>query len=257
VPTASGWDSGGVETASVVKAPDGTYLMYYSGVRGLSSSNTWALGLATSLDGITWTKFGSSPVMEGGGGWEGPYVDGGQTVGGIAEPSAVYDAAEGLYKMWFSALGTKDGKSAFRMGYATSLDGVVWQRHPTPVLEPGIVGWDNLVISHVHVIIDATRRYHAFYFGTSAAKYRDAEKKHAAMVAGSIGYATSSDGINWTKASSSAPVLNVVAKTWEAWTIGGPAALIEGGNIKLWYFGSATYNTYQANMGLAVAPVPQ
>jgi hypothetical protein len=60
--------------------------------------------------------------------------------------------------------------------------------------------------------------------------------------------------VNSTNVSS--PVLTVVSNTWEAWTIGGPSALIENGTLKLWYFGSAVYNTYTSNMGLAAGTVP-
>lgn len=254
-PTPGGWDGGGIETASVVRTPQGKYLMYYSGDKPPAGTHSWAIGLATSDDGITWTKFGNGPVLEGRGGWEGPFTDGGVMSGGVCEPSVIYDAAEGLFKMWFSALGPVNGKSAFRMGYATSPNGFDWEMHPTAVMDVGVTSsWDDLVVSHVNVSRDARGQYHAFYFGTSAANYLNAESRQAAMVAGSIGYAISSDGINWTKATR--PVLSVVSRTWQAWTIGGPCALIENGVLKLWYFGSATYNTYVSHMGLATAPLP-
>ena len=253
-PTPGGWDASGIETASVIKTPQGKYLMYYSGDRPPAGSNTWAIGLATSDDGFTWTKFGNGPVLAGKEGWEGPYTDGGVVYGGICEPSVIYDAAAGLYKMWFSALGALNGKSAFRMGYATSANGFDWQMYPAPVLDVGAASsWDDLVVSHIDVKRDAKGQYHAFYFGTSAKNYVDAESRHAAMVAGSIGYAVSSDGINWKKAAG--PLLSVIANTWEGWTIGGPSALIQNGTLKLWYFGSATYNTYTSRMGLATTPL--
>jgi predicted GH43/DUF377 family glycosyl hydrolase len=256
-PTPGGWDSGGVETPAVVKAPDGKYLLYYSGVLPPAGSHKWAIGMASSIDGITWTKVGTAPILQGRGGWEGPYTTGSVTVGGVAEPSVVYDPVQKLYKMWYSGTGVQNDMMAFRIGYAISSDGRNWSAQPSPVLNVSSLGkWDDLVVSHVNVAYDSpSSTYHMFYFGTSAQKYSSAEAMNAAMVPGSIGHATSRDGVTWTR--SSGPVLQTVANTWEGWMIGGPCAVIVNDSFKLFYFGSQVYNSYSLSMGLATAAIPR
>ena len=65
----------GAETASVVKAPDDRYLMYYTGDLPPEGSHLAAIGLATSLDGVHWTKCGDGPIFEAENEWEQPVCD--------------------------------------------------------------------------------------------------------------------------------------------------------------------------------------
>jgi predicted GH43/DUF377 family glycosyl hydrolase len=258
-PSAEGWDAGGVETPSVVKGPDGRYRLYYSGDVPPRGSHSWAVGMAMSDDGFSWTKVSDSPVFDGQSDWEGPFFEGSgskrKRIGGVSEPTVIYDAAAGLYKMWYSALGNKDGKTAFRIGYATSPDGVAWERQSTAVFEPQDGAWDDAVVSHTNVSPDPRGGYHLFYFGTSAANYKAAEQRSAAMIPGSIGHAYSPDGITWQRDAN--PVLSIVPDTWEAWMVGGPASLIQpDGQVKLWYFGSADYKKYSFYIGFATARLP-
>ena len=256
-PTPGAWDEGGIETPSVVKNADGKYFLFYSGDVPPRGSHSWSIGLATSDDGITWTKVGTTPVMDGRQGWEGPFFEGSgrrkRRVGGVCEPSVLYNAELGQFQMWYSALGSKNEKIAFRMGYATSTDGITWDARPEPVFEPDVDGsWDDSVISHLSVVFDPPTGYHLFYFGGSAKGYQMAEKNGAAMVPGAIGHAFSPDGISWQRDAN--PVLNVEPGTWEAWMVGGPTALVENDQVKLWYFGASVYNKYSFHIGLAIAP---
>lgn len=255
-PTPSRWDSKGVETASVFRTPNGKYWMYYSGDLS-SGSNTWAIGLAQSNDGITWTKVGTGPVLRGRGTWEGPFADGAEMTGGVCEPSVIYDASKGIFRMWYAALGPRNGVLAYRLGYATSVDGINWTARSTPVLEPGTGGaWDNLVISQVSVAKDPkTGRLHLFYFGASGDDYLNSERLGAATIAGDIGYAVSSDGISWQRAA--VPVISPEPSTWESWTVAGPSAVIQNDTLQLWYHATDSYYTYSGHFGLATAPIPR
>jgi len=60
------WDAGGLHWPSVVRTADG-YALYYAGFD--SPRGSGAIGLATSVDGTTWTKH-DGPVMVGEEGWE-------------------------------------------------------------------------------------------------------------------------------------------------------------------------------------------
>ena len=255
-PTTGKWDAKGVETASVVKTPNGRYWMYYSGDLA-NGSNTWGIGLAQSLDGITWTKVGTGPVLKGRGKWEGPFFDGAEMVGGVCEPSVVYDAGKGIFRMWYAALGIRSEVIAYRLGYATSVDGIRWTAQANPVLEPGVGdAWDNLVVSQVSVAQDPkTGFFHLFYFGASGDDYLQADGLGAASIAGDIGYGFSTDGINWQKAP--APVVSPVPNTWEHWTVAGPAALIQNDTIRLWYHASASHETFSGHFGLVTSQIPR
>ena len=59
---AGSWDAGGLSWPSVVATDDG-YAMYYTGVERLRGRG--AIGLATSPDGIAWTKH-DGPVLRAG-----------------------------------------------------------------------------------------------------------------------------------------------------------------------------------------------
>lgn len=228
------WDKIGVETASVIKDPQGKYRMYYSS--SLKESNNFAIGLATSDDGVSWVK-NDKPLFESENEWEKgePY--------GVLEPSVIYDQTEKIYKMWYNGLGTKDNKLAFRIGYATSADGLSWQRLKKPVLEPGVDGaWDDILVSHVNVV-KSQSAYHMFYFGVS--DWDDG----VAFQKGSIGHAYSKDGINWQKNPNN-PIIKPRADTWDKWTVGGPSAVISNNEIWVWYFGNHKNNSYEGKIGL-------
>lgn len=228
------WDKIGVETASVIKDPQGKYRMYYSS--SLKDSDDFAIGLALSDDGKSWRK-NDKPVFEPENDWEKGDPN------GVLEPSVIYDSAEKKYKMWYNALGIKDDELAFRIGYATSADGMSWQRLKQPVLEPGAEGaWDDVLVSHANVV-KSRNGYHMFYFGVS--DWSDG----AAFQRGAIGQAYSPDGINWQKDPKN-PIIKPRAGQWDMWTIGGPSALAVNNEIWLWYFGNSKKDSYAGRIGL-------
>lgn len=85
------------------------------------------------------------------------------------------------YHMWFTAKGQYNSKTTWRIGYATSGDGITWTKHPEPVLEPDQVWEGNGGIGNPSVLYE-DGIYHMWYHGD-----RD------------IGHATSSGGIKWIK----------------------------------------------------------
>ena len=105
----SDWDSSRVNFPRVIQ--DGShYRMWYDG----QGNSAWALGLAESSDGNTWTKSASNPVLKPGasGSWDDFYR--GQTT--ILKEGS-------LYKMWYSG-GPTSG--SWQTGYSTSTNGVDW-----------------------------------------------------------------------------------------------------------------------------------
>jgi predicted GH43/DUF377 family glycosyl hydrolase len=84
--------------------------------------------------------------------------------------------------MYYGGKGTVFGA----IGYATSLDGITWTKHAGPVLDHGPAGSpDSFAASDPSVLKDG-ETYKLWYTGDDSSKRR-------------IAYATSPDGITWTK----------------------------------------------------------
>jgi predicted GH43/DUF377 family glycosyl hydrolase len=132
-------------------------------------------GYATSPDGTLWTKHPDNPVLT-------PGLTGTWDDGGVDPHTVILE--DGVFRMWYT--GGKPGM-IFQTGYAESTDGVHWTKHPNPVLEVGRYpgAWDSSVAENSFVVFDGTT-YHMMYTGG-----------HSNSI--SIGYAFSSDGIDWTK----------------------------------------------------------
>src|SRR4029453_15584709 len=73
------------------------------------------------------------------------------------------------------------------------------------------------------------------YFGSAPGDYREG----AEMQRGSIGHAFSEDGIRWERDPKN-PILSPRPGQSDAWTVGGPSAIVEEGRIRLWFFGNPT-----------------
>jgi hypothetical protein len=235
------WDGPGAETAHVLRGPDGLWRMYYTGNRPPVGSVTYAIGLATSPDGERWTRR-DRPVLEPLAAWERPICanaadPGTCRAGGVLEPSVLFDPAMGRYRMWYVGLGEPANSfRSFRIGHATSIDGVTWQRTGMPTFALGKRGaWDEMWTSHVNVVADPKAGFHMFYFGSATADYREGIE----IQRGAIGHAYSPDGLTWTRNPAN-PILAPRDGGVDAWSVGGPTALIEDGKLRLWYFGSPT-----------------
>ncbi|MCK5328508.1 MAG: tandem-95 repeat protein, partial [Candidatus Latescibacteria bacterium] len=168
---------------------------------------------AQSANGVTWENYPGNPVLRDGieADWDGEFV---------SEPSVLYDGT--VYRMWYAGYdGTK-----LRIGYATSADGVDWTKHASnPVLDAGASGaWDDAGVSSPSVLVDGSG-YHMWYSGYDGITMR-------------IGYATSTDGVDWTKHASN-PVLDVGAGgVWDSEGVSSPSVLDDGTGYALFYTGS-------------------
>jgi hypothetical protein len=107
-----GWDSLGVDFPSVVRTDDG-YLMAFVGA-DLADRNTAHIGVATSPDGIAWTKH-DGPVIS-------PGLCGDFDDRSVTQPR-LFRTAEG-YILLYSGNGLTRNDAA--IGVATSTDGVAW-----------------------------------------------------------------------------------------------------------------------------------
>jgi predicted GH43/DUF377 family glycosyl hydrolase len=142
------WDAGGVGDADVIRTSDG-YAMYYN-----SGTPFNKIGLATSPDGITWTKYNdpstlatpfadSDPVLKADQKWE---------TNSLSSPSV-----QRVGERWIMTYMAGPYTGA---GYAISEDGIHWIKFPnnplvSPVTEKGIknVSATRLIVRNQKVFL--------------------------------------------------------------------------------------------------------
>jgi len=190
-----------------------TYKMYYDG----HGSEGWVIGLATSPDGIHWTKDSlNNPVLPTGpsGNWDDLAV---------WSPHVIKDNS--IYKMWFTADESPAG-TARRIGYAVSNNGINWTKYPDPVIEEEGPSGFIYYTESPSVIFDG-ENYHMWY------------SRENDNLINQIDYAVSSDGIDWIKDSLNNPVLKPGTGTSWHTAIFHPNVIESNNLYRMWFVGSA------------------
>ncbi|MCU7926609.1 MAG: hypothetical protein KZQ97_09200 [Candidatus Thiodiazotropha sp. (ex Dulcina madagascariensis)] len=221
-PKDSPWSINALETPSVVKVDD-VYYLYFS---GRYQDQAFKIGVATSADGYTWAVH-EQPVLEATLPWELVQQEtNGKLFGGVLEPSVHYDRQTSIFYLWYSTFGVQENIFGGTIGFATSKDGMHWEKRKEPVFTPGANdSWDDALVGHVSVEKDPNGHYHMFYAGFP---------KGSSSPEG-IGHARSADGVNWTRNPSN-PIVRTNA-SWHTFLVGGPSSLILNGTMNLWYMG--------------------
>jgi predicted GH43/DUF377 family glycosyl hydrolase len=148
------WDDVFVEMPKVLLV-DGTYYMWYMGYDGLAGR----IGLATSVDGVSWTKHPSNPVLAPGapGSWDGYW---------LGEGSVVF--ANGVFYMLYMGA---PGDYLERIGLATSTNGYSWQKYSgNPVMVP-TSGWESARIAPSAVVL-RDNTFHLWFSGSSGGRWQ-------------------------------------------------------------------------------------
>lgn len=235
-PTSGAWDAYTVDQPMVVRE-NGHYKMWYSSYYYVPPTYPGYIGYATSPDGIQWTKYAGNPVM------------------GLG--TAVWDAAglytcavipfPGGYRMWYAGYDTSGGNST--IGYATSSDGITWQRDTVhnPVLKHGPPSqWDSAGIWSPQVL-RIKNTYYMWYAGSRGSGNQMVE---------CIGVATSKDtGITWTTYTGN-PAFLPSSGGWDGGLVMPGSVLLRGDTLDMWYTGiRPPYNTYLMYIGHATTLV--
>jgi predicted GH43/DUF377 family glycosyl hydrolase len=168
------WDDEDVWHCCVIKNETDDFEMWYTGNDGTNNR----IGHASSSDGISWTKTSASnPVLNlaNGGTWDDSEV---------RNPCVIKEGVS-AYRIWYS--GT-NASNTDKIGRATSSDGLTWTKNVGPVFsESGQAGdFDENAVFAPCVILDGST-YKMWYTGEAGASVRK------------LGYATSNDGITWTR----------------------------------------------------------
>jgi hypothetical protein len=172
-----------------------------------------ALQPSSLLAQVDWVREGEGPVLEPGapGSWEG-YL--------VGPAFVLHDVSE--LKLWYVGISGRLPSDA-KTGLATSSDGLEWEKEASNPVLPGMPGtWQAQVIAG-SVLRGSDGGYTMWYGGL-----RSDEN------AGSIGRATSADGVTWIFADT--PIL-APAAAWEGPMVEAPRVLFDGSTYHMWYMG--------------------
>lgn len=140
----TGWNRGSYGPGDVIYNPSGSdnlddtniwnnkYVMYYMATNG---SNEY-IGLAYSVDGKCWKRYGDAPVLSPCTEYDDPGV--GWDYRSVGYPTVIKDAG-GIWHMWFCG----GPNTNYGIGYAWSNDGITWVKDAdNPIFHKGDgVGW--------------------------------------------------------------------------------------------------------------------
>jgi predicted GH43/DUF377 family glycosyl hydrolase len=166
------WNTGSYGPCDIIYNPSGSnslddsnlwknkYVMYYMGSDGTNE----AIGLAYSADGTHWKRYVNNPILSPGGAadWDNT---------GVGYCSVIN--LSGNWQMWYGG----GPNTNYGIGYATSPDGIFWQKSPgNPIFHKNDgISWRNLRTYTPWVVYDATSfsghgdayHYKMWFSGTS------------------------------------------------------------------------------------------
>ena len=130
------WDEWGVADPYVIDVSGKLYMFYL----GMDRAKRQRIGVASSPDGVAWTKLRSNPVLELG-------SFGQSDENGLGEP-AVW-VSNGFYWMLYTG---RDHAENRRLGLAHSTDGVHWEKRPEVFSGPQ--PWASKVLCDASVLVE-------------------------------------------------------------------------------------------------------
>lgn len=234
-PTA--FDSKAAYSAHVMPDPPTAGDKFYSWYIGVRADNPYSgrIGLARSNDGITWSRVTGPGTGGAAFDWTHDTFD---DYAAYA-PSVIYE--NGMYKMWYSGTAVDPVLLIYnyRIGYATSTDGVSWNKftgdssHGSVMDQGAGAQFDSQRATHPNVY-KQNGVYKMFYSGYDGAHYR-------------IGYAASPDGLHWTKHPGAGTGGSIIDNgvQYDTGIAARSSLLIVNGHISLWFDGyTGTGNNY-------------
>jgi hypothetical protein len=206
----------------------------YSGQTGSFDSDT-VTGYMTSSDGTTWTWYDTNSDGEPNrvihpncatnpAGGSTTWMRGEASVGTV-----LYDSTAGLWKAWGHG-GNNTGPRAMWYATASAPEGPwTFQNNGQPILQrdTGAGSFETAFIADARVIRLSATSYVMLYGGHKVTVDRP-----------QVGWATSSDGVTWTKNSSTVPVFGYGASgAWDEEAIYPAGLVYDGTTYHLWYAG--------------------
>lgn len=208
-------ESGGISTPFVIKDED-IYYMWYSAI----SDQGLNIHIAVSQDGINWSKNENNPIIR-------PNNSNTICERNVHDPYVIHDKSLDIYKMWFVANcePQSTGTPRYWIKYAESSNGVNWIVRDEPVLSPSS-SWEIEGVNSPCVIFNG-QKYKMWYIGrSSSGKWN-------------IGYAESTNGIDWSKNPNN-PIITA-SKSWELNNLFYPRVVIGNNGYRMYYASSTLW----------------
>jgi beta-1,2-mannobiose phosphorylase / 1,2-beta-oligomannan phosphorylase len=169
-----------------------------------------SVALVESKDGLHWSTPAIVLAPNKASGWEDD----------INRPVVIKQG--GAYRMWFT--GQANGHSA--IGYATSIDGVAWKRMTEKPVLSADRAWEKVAVMCPDVLWDGQSKLYKMWYSGGDQYEPDA-----------IGYATSPDGIIWTKRGEN-PVFKADPRIqWEQYKVTACQVVPDDGWFLMFYIG--------------------
>lgn len=222
---------------------DTCYRLWYSGTAVVPNGRP-RIGYAVSPDGLTWTRVIGA---ETGGSIFDDGAPGDFDQHGVTYFSIIKDG--GLFRMWYTGITDSSALFTGGVGYATSTDGQTWTRVPGPLPggqvlvasgTPGAFDRDDAYVPNVIKDVATTAApcagvttgdtcYRMWYEGA----------RDSGGYAFFIGYATSPDGLNWTKVPGTETEGSILGRTFSPAfddnSVGISIVIKDGDLFRMWY----------------------
>jgi len=208
---------------SVLKDDSGKYIMYSSW------RDKGAIAISESSDGLTWTN----PVV---------CLDKDTTISwesnDINRPVVI--KKDGIYHMWFSGAEQiiRGKEYQLAIGYATSTDGRNWAMQSNKPVLKAELPWEKGAVMCPHVNWDEQEKIYKMWYSGGEWYEPDA-----------IGYATSTDGLNWKKYEKNPVFRNNKENEWEQAKVTACQVIKRENDYLMLYIGFR--NTDFAQVGMA------
>jgi sucrose-6-phosphate hydrolase SacC (GH32 family) len=204
------WDDGFLADPDILKLGDKWYLFY----AGRSANKSWQkVGLATSNDGIHFTKHPLNPILEADLDLEYESHD------YLLSPT-LYHNESGFY-MWYFAEGREGNRTKIWMCGAKSENGTHWEKLPqNPLLAPQPASLDQKGIWHGDVI-RFSDHFWLYYVAYDGSEYH-------------ISLAKSRNGVEWGRSDEN-PVLDTRPNSWEGLRMYRSSAVVVDDELRLYY----------------------
>jgi sucrose-6-phosphate hydrolase SacC (GH32 family) len=215
------FDEFGIYPVSVIKNAD-EYLAYYAGwTRCESVPYNTSIGLAKSKDGVNFARVGSGPILSFS--VNEPMTISGPKIRFFNEEWYLFYVAG---ERWIQ--GINKPESVFKIKMAKSSDGINWVRHGKNLIEFRLE--ENECQASPDVIFK-NGKYHMFFSYKYSYDFRNMERGYR------IGYATSTDLINW-KRNDDKSGITLSESGWDSEMISYPHVFELDGNIYMLYLGN-------------------
>ena len=238
-----GWDNENSNPTLITKNSN-TYQAWFTAFNSaywLNGPDRYRLGYAYSTNGYSWTKYSNWVLYGDNGLWDS---------GGIARGLSVV-FLNGTYHLWYAATNSQSLASNpyWRIGYATSPDGIAWTKHPNNPVIVKTTDWEYDNMMYPYVLFEDGK--YKMWYGTGTG---DGCTRYV--------YAESTNGYEWTKPADKNPVYTVPGTegSFDRYYLSGHTHIRDGNMYKIWYSGydgewSIGYATQSAEP-ISVTPTP-